>query len=300
MDAIKIKHLRKCFRSNFYFRKIPVLRDINLQVRSGEIYGFLGPNGAGKTTTIKCLLNLIHYDSGEIEILGKNSRHIGIRGEIGYLPEHPYFYPHLTAEELLRFYAHLFSIPISRNRIQDLIRKVGLEGKGKIKLQKYSKGMIQRIGIAQSIINDPRIVILDEPFSGLDPIGRKDLRDLILELRDEGKTVFFSSHILHDIEALVNRVGIIFNGVTLKEGRISEMVEKTAHSHEILFTLPGGTSPDSLGLKIQQKDNKFFVKVGNEEKDRFISRVIASRGRILSVSPNRMTLENIFLEEIQK
>jgi ABC-2 type transport system ATP-binding protein len=177
---------------------------------------------------------------------------------------------------------------------------VGLKGKEKIKLQKYSKGMIQRIGIAQAIVNDPSIVILDEPFSGLDPVGRKELRDLILGLRNEGKTILFSSHILHDIETLVDRVGIIFNGVTIREGKISELVQRTIHSYEILFTLPPKVSPEELNPEIQPKDKKLFINISHNKKDRFISQVVASGGKVISVSPNRMTLENIFLKEISK
>jgi ABC-2 type transport system ATP-binding protein len=299
MKAIEIINLKKSFKSNFYFNKTEVLKDINLNVGKGEIYGFLGPNGAGKTTTMKCLLHLINPDSGQMNILGEPSNKIKVRNKIGFLPEHPYFYTHLTGEELLRFYARLFSLKISDSKIQHFIKKVGLGSKGKIKIQKYSKGMMQRIGLAQSIINDPEIIILDEPFTGLDPIGRKELRDIILQLKNEGKTIFFSSHILQDIEIMVDRVGIILDGTTIKEGKMSDLTTHTADYFELIFFGIDKKILTDYESRISTKDDKYFLKVNEKEKNDVIEKIILSKGKIISITPIKMTLEDIFLKEIK-
>lgn len=193
MKALEIKNLKKTFKSNFLIKKYHVLKDINLNVEQGEVYGFLGPNGAGKTTTIKCILGITFPDAGEISLLGHPANTIESKKKLGFLPEQPYFYDYLTPVELLTFTGRLFGIPgpALAKRIQELIHRVGLEGKEHIKLKKFSKGMLQRIGLAQALVHNPELLILDEPFSGLDPIGRKELRDIILSLKEEGKTVFF-------------------------------------------------------------------------------------------------------------
>jgi len=303
MKALEIKNLSKSFRSNFLLRVYRILKGIDIGVEQGEIYGFLGPNGAGKTTTIKCVLRIIFPDAGEISILGQPYHSTEGRRKIGFLPEHPYFYDYLTGKELLLFTGALFSLPKKdvQARASDLIRLVGLKGKEDLKLRKYSKGMIQRIGLAQALIHDPELLILDEPFSGLDPIGRKELRDIILSLKGAGKTVFFSSHILQDMELMVDKVGIILNGRMTKEGQLSDLLSHTVSSYETVFA---GVNPAFLqenGLPFTRRDDAFIVKSEtSEEMNRVITLITGNRGRIVSVTPVRMTLEDIFLKEVRE
>lgn len=303
MKALGIKNLKKTFKSNFLIKKYHVLNDISLSVEQGEIYGFLGPNGAGKTTTIKCILGITFPDSGEISLLGHPSNSIDSKKKLGFLPEHPYFYDYLTPTELLSFTGMLFNIPRQplAKKSQELIRLVGLEGKENIKLRKFSKGMIQRIGLAQALVHDPKILILDEPFSGLDPIGRKELRDIILSLKEAGKTVFFSSHILQDMELIVDRVGIILSGKTRKEGKLSDLISLSVHNYEIVFT---GLKEQVLRdnhLAFILRDKNYIVRADtNEESNRIIGIINRAGGSIISVTPTKMTLEDIFLNEIKE
>jgi len=300
MKALEIKNLSKTFVSNFLINKARVLTDINLQVNKGEIYGFLGPNGAGKTTTIKCILKLIFSDSGDISIFGEPNHKIETRARIGYLPENPYFYDYLTVKELLVFNAHLYSVPKkqARERAVDLIRVVGLSGKENIKLKKFSKGMIQRAGLAQAMINDPDLLILDEPFSGLDPIGRKELRDIILQLKQSGKTIFFSSHILQDMELIVDTVGIIVQGKIIKEGRLTNLISHSIESYEVVCE--GLEEAVLLKAKIEavKKNGQFFIRTENSlQVNTLIKTLQENGGKIVSVTPVRMTLEDIFIKE---
>lgn len=237
MNALDIKGLHKSFRSNFFIKQYHILQGIDLTVEKGEIYGFLGPNGAGKTTTIKCILGIIFPDAGKITIFEKEAALIESRRSLGFLPEQPYFYDYLTPQELLMFTGMLFSMPKKTiiERTAELLELVGLTAKKDMKLKKFSKGMVQRVGLAQTLIHDPDFLILDEPFSGLDPIGRKELRDIILSLRHAGKTVFFSSHILQDMELMVDRVGIILNGQIKKEGKLSDLISHSVRYYEIVL-----------------------------------------------------------------
>ncbi len=303
MKAIEIKGLKKTFTSNFLLKKYKVLKDINISIEKGEIYGFLGPNGAGKTTTIKCMLGLISFDSGESLIYGNDSKSIEGREKIGFLPEHPYFYDYLTAKELLLFSGMLFSIPIRKvmNKAEYLLELVGLKGKEDLKLKKFSKGMIQRLGFAQTLINDPEIIILDEPFSGLDPIGRKELRDLIISLKKSGKTIFFSSHILQDMEMIVDTVGIILEGKTIKQGKLSDLISHSVQYYEVVFKGVDASLLKSNNIGFELKDNNYITKSKDFEKvNHIIEFIIMNHGKIISVTPFKMTLEDIFLEEINR
>lgn len=302
MEALKIIDLKKSFKSNFLLKTFRVLKNINLTVDTGEIYGFLGPNGAGKTTTIKCILSLISPDAGDIFINGKYFLEPEAKTNIGFLPENPYFYEYLTAKELLRFSARLFSISRkkSKEKIKELLKLVGLEGKGDTKLKKFSKGMIQRIGLAQSMISDPDLLILDEPFSGLDPIGRKELRDIIVSLKNSGKTIFFSSHILQDMEMMVDRVGIILNGEIIKTGKISELITHSVQSYELIVSNIEESILRSKDWLFELKDKNYIIKADKIEKVNEIIRFIVKRkGEILSVTPMKLTLEEIFLKEMR-
>jgi ABC-2 type transport system ATP-binding protein len=272
-----------------------------LTVKEGEIYGFLGQNGAGKTTTIKCLLGLIKPDSGEMLFFDRQSNTVRGRENIGFLPEHPYFYDYLTVEELLLFTAKLFSMKKEQyaKKIYELIEKVGMNGKEKLKLRKLSKGMIQRVGLAQALINDPKILILDEPFSGLDPIGRKEVRDIILSLKDSGKTVFFSSHILQDMEMIADRVGIVLNGKVIKEGVLSEMISNQISYYEISFRGVNKEILKTNGFKYIKRGELFVIRVEKNEKvNELIEFLIMNKGKVDSVNKVGQNLEDVFLKEI--
>ena len=302
MKALEIRALRKSFRSNFLIRTYRVLKDIHLSVEKGEIYGFLGPNGAGKTTTIKCILGLITPDEGEIRINEAPAASVKIRNLLGFLPENPYFYDYLSADELLRFSGMLFSLDRAeiRDRTRKLMKRVGLEGKGGVRLKKFSKGMIQRIGLAQALIGNPDFLILDEPFSGLDPIGRKELRDIILALKDEGRTIFFSSHILQDAEMIVDKVGIIVEGRIIREGKLHELISSGVQYHEIICAGIGENELAAIDPRFMRKNDRFILKIETPGAiDPVIGAILGSGGRIESVTPVKMTLEEIFLRELQ-
>lgn len=303
MNALEIKNLKKSFRSNFAIKVYHILKGIDITVEKGEIYGFLGPNGAGKTTTMKCTLGIIFPDSGEISILGQPALRAESRRRVGFLPEHPYFYDYLTAEELLVFTGMLFSIPKKKilERAKELIELVGLKDKRDIKLKKYSKGMIQRVGLAQALVHDPDFIILDEPFSGLDPIGRKELREIILSLKNDGKTIFFSSHILQDMELMVDRVGIILDGEIKKQGKLSDLISHSVRYYEIVFTGIDEKILLNQQLKYVLQDTNYITKLeAIEETNQRIEWITKNKGKILSVTPVKMTLEDIFLKEINQ
>jgi ABC-2 type transport system ATP-binding protein len=302
-DAIRIENLRKKFRLGFIPKARQILDGITLSVREGEIFGYLGPNGAGKTTTIKCLLGLIHPDTGTIEIFGRTYLSPRSRERLGFLPENPYFYDYLTAREFLAFTADLFGLARKdkEERIGRLLKLVGLERAADLPLRKYSRGMLQRAGLAQALINDPKLVILDEPLGGMDPIGRKEIRDIIVRFKDEGKTVFFTSHILQDIEMICDRVAIVVGGRIVKEGPLSDLV-----SERILFTeatvsgLPAEAFRD-LGESVSAQGDRVLLKIFDESKvDAVLDLVRDRKGRLLSLSPRTETLEDIFVVTVTR
>jgi ABC-2 type transport system ATP-binding protein len=299
--VLEVRNLKKSFSSNFFLKKYHILKSIDINVEKGEIYGFLGPNGAGKTTTIKCILGLIFPDSGTILIQNKPSHRPEIRQKLGFLPENPYFYDYLSARELLFFSAKLFSIPPRKasEKIHHLISLVGLKDKENLKLKTFSRGMIQRIGVAQALINDPELVILDEPFSGLDPIGRKELRNVIIALKKEGKTIFVSSHILQDMELMADKVGIVFNGEIIKEGKLSELVSRSVQYYEVVFSDIDESQMKANDFSFEKREKKYIIRCSDvDEMNRMIEFAILNKGKIISVIPVKMTLEDIFLQEI--
>lgn len=299
---IEIEDLHKSFKGNLGIRTYHVLKGVTMKVPDKSIYGFLGPNGAGKTTTIKTLCGLIFPDKGTIKILGKKVDDISIRWNFGYLPESPYFYDYLSGFELLSYFAGLFNIPRSKaiKRIEYLLDLVGLTHAKKKRLRSYSKGMLQRVGLAQALLNDPKLLILDEPLTGLDPVGRREIRDIIISLRDEGKTIFFSSHILADAEMICDRVAIIVDGKVTGEGKISELLSSKILYYDIeLSDFNKVNQPASIHI-VSSEPNHFWIRVNNEvERDDVIKQAVNSGSRVLSVIPHRVSLEDIFMSSVQ-
>ncbi|HSQ49862.1 MAG TPA: ABC transporter ATP-binding protein [Nitrospiraceae bacterium] len=305
MDAIKIEGLTKIFKPIWPWQKAAtVLSDVSFTVKQGEIFGFLGHNGAGKTTTMKILLGLLRGTSGSVEVLGAPAGEVEVHARIGYLPESPYFYDYLTAEEFLKFYGRLAKLSLTtvRERVPELLQRVGLEEARHRQLRKFSKGMLQRIGLAQAMIHDPELVILDEPMSGLDPMGRKEVRDLILSLRDQGKTVFFSTHILSDIEMICDRVGILAKGRVFALGRIEDLLsEHVAQSVEVVCNGVVGDDIDIIkrqALRVLQRGNQCLIVLpGQDILEEVLSAVREAGGKLVSVLPHKGSLEEMFVEQ---
>lgn len=231
--AIDLKDIKRSFKNHFWQKKKQVLEDISLQIREGEVFGFLGPNGAGKTTTIKIITGLIKPDSGCVSIFGMTPHSLSAKQRIGFLPESPYFYEHLTGYEFLKIHAVLSNLKKYKERTFNLLERVGLKDAMHVQLRSYSRGMLQRIGIAQAMIGSPDLLILDEPLTGLDPIGRKEIKDLILEEKSKGTTIFFSSHILPDAEAVCDRIGIVIQGKITEIGDMSTLLKKGLQAGKI-------------------------------------------------------------------
>src|ERR1700685_69724 len=243
IPAIEIEGLTKDYPVGFWRPRLRRSLDhLTLRVEDGEIFGFLGPNGAGKTTTLKVLMSIIFPTSGTARVRGKSIDDVHMHREIGYLPEQPYFYDYLTARELLDYYARLFGYPAveRRQRVTLFLERVGLAGEGNVQLRKFSKGMLQRVGIAQAIVHDPQVVFLDEPMSGLDPVGRREVRNIILDLKRQGRTVFFSTHILSDAEMLCDRVAVLVGGKLQGVGAPGEIVSMEVYGMELFFEAAAG------------------------------------------------------------
>lgn len=295
--AIEIENLTKDYPHGFLnLKKRRSLENLSMQVQSGEVFGFLGPNGAGKTTTIKLLMRLIFPTSGTARILGKSIQDVSMHQEIGYLPEQPYFYDYLTARELLDYFARFHGLTATdrRERVERMLKKVGLETAKKIQLRKYSKGMLQRVGLAQAILHDPQVVVLDEPMSGLDPLGRREVRDIILDLRKEGRTVLFSTHILTDAEMLCDRVGVIVGGKLRGVGKPEEMVAIETQGMEILFELEE-EKKFALLERATKIGERYRVQVPETELYAAVEELRAAGARILSVAQVKPTLEEFFM-----
>jgi len=299
--AIEIEHLSKEYPYGFLNLKKKIsLEDLSMRVDNGEVFGSLGPNGAGKSTTIKLLMRLIFPDGGTARILGKSIEDVSVHQETGYLPEQPYFYDYLTAAELLDYFARFHGLTATdrQTRVQNMLKKVGLETAKKIQLRKYSKGMLQRVGLAQAILHDPQVVILDEPMSGLDPLGRREVRDIILELKKDGRTVLFSTHILSDAEMLCDRVGVIVGGKLRGVGTPGEMVGIKTQGMEILFEVAEGKNLPLLG-KATRTGERYRVQMPEEELYGAIEQLRAAGARILSVAQIKPTLEEFFMNLVE-
>ena len=304
--AIRTQALSKDYLVGFWRpRPYRALDSLSIEVAPGDVFGFLGPNGAGKTTTLKLLMQLVFPTSGHAEILGRPLGDVAVRRRIGYLPENPYFYDHLTAEELLDYYGRLFGMTAAdrRQRIPATLDRVGIAAERRLALRKFSKGMLQRVGIAQALLNDPDVLFLDEPMSGLDPLGRRDVRALMLELRDQGRTIFFSSHILSDAEALCSRVAIVAKGRLAAAGTLSEMQAFAVLGWELVMSgVPSGALD-----RIRQRARRVLTVSGDRyvidlppdaRPDEMMRELSAAGATLVSINPLRETLEDVFVRRV--
>jgi ABC-2 type transport system ATP-binding protein len=306
VGALATHELTKDYAVGFW-RKRPyrALDRLTLDVEAGEVFGFLGPNGAGKTTALKLLIQIVFPTSGSAEILGRPLGDLSVKHRIGYLPENPYFYDHLTAEELLTYFGALFGFSTSdcRARARQLLDEVGIGAERRLQLRKFSKGMLQRVGIAQALINDPELVIFDEPMSGLDPLGRRDVRALILRLRDRGCTVFFSSHVLSDAEALCNRVAILAKGRLVSTGRLTDLLPFRASGWELVVggmteTLVASLTP-RVTRAVRISDGRYLLDVPLEPAPELLLGELTTAGaHLVSLNPIRQTLEDFFVQQV--
>jgi len=303
MAAIEILGLEKTYTVGFWSKKPKhALRPLNLTVEDGEVFGFLGANGAGKTTTLKLLMGLIFPTGGSARILGMEVADPRMKAQIGFLPEQPYFYDYLTARELLEYYGQLSGMdPKQRSRkVDEVLQRVGLPDVGGVQLRKFSKGMLQRVGIAQAILHDPKVVFLDEPMSGLDPMGRREVRDLIAQLKHEGKTVFFSTHILSDAETLCDRVGIIHQGELRGVGIVADLTSSVHGKVEVVWQ--GTNVPASLralGAECHVTGDTVRAVLSEANQDTALEALRRERLRLISVTPVRNSLEDYFIQKLR-
>ena len=302
--VVQIENIRKVFRVGFWGRRVTAVDQLSLDVRRGEVFGFLGPNGAGKTTTLKMLMGLIYPTSGQARIFGHPVGDPAAKAKLGFLPESPYFYDYLTSHEFLSFYGHLFGLwgAALNKRVDELLELVGMTHARDLQLRKFSKGMLQRVGIAQALINDPELVVLDEPMSGLDPIGRKEVRDLIFRLKESGKTVMFSSHILHDAELLCDRVAMIMKGRLVACGQVSELIQQGA-TQEVEMVIDR-LSPEGLehlrvlATKVVLNGERVMVVLSNQRQvDESLEVIRAAHAKLVSLTPHKASLEDLFIRE---
>ena len=308
MLALRTSELTKHYRVGFWRpRPYVALDHVSLDVRNGEVFGFLGPNGAGKTTMLKLLMQLIFPTSGSADILGKPIGDIGLRRRIGYLPENPVFYDNLSAEELLGYFCSLFGYsPAERRvRVSRLLDDVGLGPERRLQLRKYSKGMVQRVGLAQALLNDPEVVFLDEPMSGLDPLGRREVRDMILKLRERGTTVFFSSHILSDAESLCSSVAIVAAGRLVAQGSVADIVPFRIREWDLIVADLSDHVAGTVGARVNRVTplggrRYQILAPGETAPESLIADLTASGARLVSVNPVRQTLEDFFVETVRE
>ncbi len=305
--AIETHDLTKDFLTGFWRpRPYRALDALTLSVEPGEVFGFLGPNGAGKSTTLKLLMQLIYPTTGEARILGRPAGDVTVRQRIGFLAENPYFYDYLTAEEVLTYFARLFGLrgPAVTERVARVLDDVGLGAERRMRLRQFSKGMLQRVGLAQALVNDPEVVFLDEPMSGLDPLGRRQVRDLILQLRAKGTTVFFSSHILSDAETLCSRVAIMAQGRLAVTGRISELVAFQLKGWEMIASgvtdeIHAALAPRVAGMR-PLSHGRYTIHIGADDKPERLMMELSGHGAsVESLLPVRDTLEDYFVQQVR-
>lgn len=299
MAIIFCENLTKIYRSGFWkLKKVVAVNNLSLMINEGEIYGLLGPNGAGKTTTLKMIVGLAKPTSGKIFIMGREPKDSEVRKNIGFLPEQPYFYEYLNGYEVVYLTAQMYGKEVSKRKIYEILELVGMIEAKDMFLKNYSRGMLQRIGLACCLITDPKILILDEPMGGLDPIGRKEIRDLIIQLKKAGKTIIFSSHILSDAEMLCDRIGILIKGEKVKEGTISQIVGEEIYEYEIIFSqVSESYFPEikRLARDLIKSGDKWMAVCENErKKDEVVSLIQMFGGRLIGLIPRRKSLEEYF------
>jgi ABC-2 type transport system ATP-binding protein len=304
MSAIEILGLEKTYSVGFW-RKRPkrALHPLHLSVEDGEIFGFLGPNGAGKTTTLKLLMGLVFPTAGSARILGREWTDPRVKAQIGFLPEQPYFYDYLTAHELLEYYGQLSGVPAKqrKQRVEQVLQQVGLRDVQGVQLRKFSKGMLQRVGIGQAILHDPKLVFFDEPMSGLDPMGRREVRDLMVQLKREGKTVFFSTHILSDAETLCDRVAIIHKGELRGVGAVEDLTSSVQGKVEVIWH--GTQVPATLkaaGAECHVTGDRVRAIIDESQQDAVIDALRRERLRLIAITPVRTSLEAYFVEKLRR
>ncbi len=304
-EIVRVQGIVKDFRPGFGLRRKRVLHGVTFDVKDNEIFGFVGPNGAGKTTTLKILMGLIRPNEGRARILGSDVFESEFRHQIGFLPENPYFYPFLTAREILDFYARLSGVSASdrAKRVDRLLGVVHLGHAMDARLRTFSKGMLQRVGIAQALIHDPKVVFLDEPMSGLDPLGRMEIRDLILSLRAEGKTVFMNTHILSDVESICDRVAIIVKGRIRHQGQIEDFLPTDRRETDLLVSsLPPETADDlaeRFDLEMRGLGERLELRVAEKDVNGVLEAVIRVGAEVVSATPHRSSLEDVFLDAVR-
>jgi len=303
MPAIEILGFEKTYMVGFWHKRPKrALHPIHLTVEEGEIFGFLGPNGAGKTTTLKILMGLVFPTGGTARILGRNWTEPSVKAQIGFLPEQPYFYDYLTAHELLEYYGQLSGVPAKgrKQRIDEVLAQVGLTDVKGVHLRKFSKGMLQRAGIAQAILHNPKLLFFDEPMSGLDPLGRREVRDLMEQLKQEGKTIFFSTHILSDAESLCDRVAIIHKGELRGVGAIDELTSTVQGKVEVVWQgtqIPA--SMKALGADCHITGDRVRAVIAERQQDAAIDALRREHIRLIAITPLRTSLEAYFVEKLQ-
>ena len=300
---LEFDKVSKSYRTHLSVRRGWILRDLSFSLKRGEIFGYIGPNGAGKTTSIRLTLGILFPDAGSIRLFGEPAGCVRLKEKIGFLPENPYFYDYLTAEEFLDFFGRLLGMsgPDRRRRIPELLDLVGLGNRADRQLRKFSKGMVQRIGLAQALLNEPELVILDEPMSGLDPMGRRQVRDIILDLKKQGKTVFFSSHILQDAEMICDRVGILDRGRLLSIGPLAEFLSQRVEFWEAWVSGCQVNLEDFQAELVSAKNGDRLVRLHDERRlEEFLREVQKRGGRLHSLQPQKATLEDVFVKEVRQ
>ncbi|ACH39594.1 ABC transporter, ATP-binding protein [Citrifermentans bemidjiense Bem] len=287
MYALEINGLAKTFKGK-KFKSVEALKGLHLSIERGEVLGFLGPNGAGKSTTIKCLMGLIRPSAGSAKILGRDTASADARKVVGYLPENPAFYDYLSAEEYLRFVGRVHQVPapLLAQRVAEMLKLLELWDARKRLIRSYSKGMVQRVGLAQVLVHDPEVYILDEPMSGLDPIGRALVKDIILDLKRRGKCVFFSTHITDDVEKVCDRVAVIDKGELLAVDRVENILQRGVEGYTVYVTTPDGHSEE--------------VYVEKAALQSFLQQTVSAKQVIEKIEPRRKDMEAFFLELVSK
>lgn len=299
---LRIRNLTKTFHPGLFERAVDVLKGLDLDVIKGEIFGFLGPNGAGKTTTIKAVMGLVIPDAGEILIGGDPHDTPAAKRRVGFMAENPYLYNHLSGREYLHFSAELLAIERSEigDRVAAVLGQVSMSGRADAKMRTYSKGMLQRIGLAQALLGEPELLILDEPMSGLDPMGRRDVRDIILDQKQRGVTVFFSSHIIPDVETICDRVATVIDGSVRGVGAVRDLLAREVESYEVTFT---GLDPQKVSIPVESAhrgSSAAWVRVPAGRRDALIRELTEAGARLVSLTPVRSTLEDLLLEQYEE